>query len=430
MIKRYTRKEMEFVWSDQSKFDNWLAVEIAACEAHVELGNIKQSVVDIIKANAAFNVERIKEIESEIHHDVIAFLTNLAENIGPESRFVHMGLTSTDVVDTAFCLQIQAAGKLLMRGLEQVLEKLEIQAKANKTTLQMGRTHGVHAEPLSFGLKLTVWYSEMQRNYERLRVALAGLAVGKLSGAVGNYANLDPDIERLVCQKLSLTPASASTQTLQRDRHAHFMTTLAIIAGSLEKMATEFRALQKTEFGEVYEPFDKLQKGSSAMPHKKNPILGERITGLSRLIRSYALTALENQALWHERDISHSSAERVIFPDATIALDYALSLMIRILDGLVVCDDRMMANINGSNRIFFSQPLLLVLVNAGLTREDAYRLVQKQAMRAHEDNIDFQEAIMSDESIMNHVTHEQINDVFSFDRYTKNIDKIYQQIYK
>ncbi|MBD97788.1 MAG: adenylosuccinate lyase [Candidatus Marinamargulisbacteria bacterium] len=430
MIKRYTRKEMEFVWSDQCKFDNWLAVEIAACEAHVELGNIQQSAVDVIKAKAAFDVERIKEIESEIHHDVIAFLTSLAENIGPESRFVHMGLTSTDVVDTAFCLQIQAAGKLLMRGLEQVLEKLEVQAKANKTTLQMGRTHGVHAEPLSFGLKLTVWYSEMQRNYERLRIALEGLAVGKLSGAVGNYANLDPDIERLVCQTLSLTPASASTQTLQRDRHAHFMTTLAIIAGSLEKMATEFRALQKTEFGEVYEPFDKLQKGSSAMPHKKNPILGERITGLSRLIRSYALTALENQALWHERDISHSSAERVIFPDATIALDYALSLMIRILDGLVVCEDRMMANINGSNRIFFSQPLLLVLVNAGLTREDAYRLVQKQAMRAHEENVDFQEAIMSDESIMNHVTHEQINDVFSFDRYTKNIDKIYQKIYK
>tara|TARA_Y100000389_G_scaffold204378_1_gene256594 strand:+ start:5183 stop:6448 length:1266 start_codon:yes stop_codon:yes gene_type:complete len=421
---------MEFVWSDQCKFDNWLAVEIAACEAHVELGNIQQSAVDVIKAKAAFDVERIKEIESEIHHDVIAFLTSLAENIGPESRFVHMGLTSTDVVDTAFCLQIQAAGKLLMRGLEQVLEKLEVQAKANKTTLQMGRTHGVHAEPLSFGLKLTVWYSEMQRNYERLRIALEGLAVGKLSGAVGNYANLDPDIERLVCQTLSLTPASASTQTLQRDRHAHFMTTLAIIAGSLEKMATEFRALQKTEFGEVYEPFDKLQKGSSAMPHKKNPILGERITGLSRLIRSYALTALENQALWHERDISHSSAERVIFPDATIALDYALSLMIRILDGLVVCEDRMMANINGSNRIFFSQPLLLVLVNAGLTREDAYRLVQKQAMRAHEENVDFQEAIMSDESIMNHVTHEQINDVFSFDRYTKNIDKIYQKIYK
>ncbi|NDB03452.1 MAG: adenylosuccinate lyase [Flavobacteriaceae bacterium] len=430
MIKRYTRKEMELVWSDQSKFEKWLAVEIAACDAHVELGNIQKEAVDVIKAKAAFDVERIKEIESEIHHDVIAFLTNLAENIGPESRFVHMGLTSTDVVDTAFCLQIQAAGKILMTGLEHVMEKLKIQAEAHKTTLQMGRTHGVHAEPLSFGLKLTVWYSEMQRNYERLRVALQGLAVGKLSGAVGNYANLDPKIEAIVCKKLNLVPASASTQTLQRDRHAHFMTTLAIIAGSLEKMATEFRALQKTEFGEVYEPFDALQKGSSAMPHKKNPILGERITGLSRLIRSYALTALENQALWHERDISHSSAERVIFPDATIALDYAMSLMIRILDGLVVRNDRMMANINGSNRIFFSQPLLLVLVNAGITREDAYRLVQNQAMRAHQENIDFKAAILSDETIMQHITQDQIDDVFSFERYTKNIDTIYQQIYK
>ena len=429
MIDRYTRHEMKIIWSDERKFTHWLAIELAACDAHVAAGRLKAADVAVIKEKAKFSVARIKDIESEIHHDVIAFLTNLAENIGPESRFVHLGLTSTDIVDTAFCMQIQEAGKQLQLGLRQLLDSIKTQAHTHKYTLQMGRTHGVHAEPLTFGLKLTVWYSELQRNQARLTQALDQLAVGKLSGAVGNYANIDPQIEAFVCEKLGLTPAAAATQTLQRDRHAQFISVLAIIAGTLEKMATEFRALQKTEFSEVYEPFDRDQKGSSAMPHKKNPILSERVTGLSRIMRGYAAAALENQALWHERDISHSSAERVLFPDATTALDYMIHLMIRVVSDMVVDKTRMQHNIDQSQHIFYSQPLLLVLVESGLTREIAYRLVQKQAMRAYDTQTPFKTCVLSDATIMAHVSPAALEAVFSTDRYTQNINTIYERVY-
>ena len=428
MITRYSRNEMVEIWSDQNKFQKWLEVELAACKAHVELGNLSESDYNTIKEKANFTVERILEIESEIHHDVIAFLTNVAEYIGPESRFVHMGLTSTDVVDTALSLQIQDAGIQLLADIDTLLEALKKQAKAHKYTLQMGRTHGVHAEPTTFGLKLAVWVSEMTRNKSRLEDAIETLKFGKVSGAVGNYAHMPPKLEELVCTELGLKPAPASTQTLQRDRHAQFMTTLAIIAGSLEKMATEIRALQKTEFNEVQEPFSKKQKGSSAMPHKKNPIICERVTGLARVIRGYALTSLENQALWHERDISHSSTERVIIPDATTALDYMFSLMTKVIDGMVINEEQMKENIDRSYHIFFSQQLLLRLVEKGLLREDAYRIVQRNAMSAFQERVNFKTKISADPDITAHVSQDEIDAIFSFDKYTTHVDTILERV--
>lgn len=416
------------IWSDQNKFQKWLEVELAACKAHVELGNLSEADYNTIKEKANFTVERILEIESEIHHDVIAFLTNVAEYIGPESRFVHMGLTSTDVVDTALSLQIQDAGIQLLTDIDALLDALKKQAKAHKYTLQMGRTHGVHAEPTTFGLKLAVWVSEMTRNKSRLEDAIETLKFGKVSGAVGNYAHMPPKLEELVCTELGLKPAPASTQTLQRDRHAQFMTTLAIIAGSLEKMATEIRALQKTEFNEVQEPFSKKQKGSSAMPHKKNPIICERVTGLARVIRGYALTSLENQALWHERDISHSSTERVIIPDATTALDYMFSLMTKVIDGMVINEEQMKENIDRSYHIFFSQQLLLRLVGKGLLREDAYRIVQRNAMSAFQERVNFKTKISADPDITAHVSQDEIDAIFSFDKYTTHVDTILERV--
>lgn len=430
MITRYSLEIMSSIWSDQTKFQKWLDVELAACLAHVKLKNISQEDFETIQKKASFNVDRIKEIESEIHHDVIAFLTNLAENIGPESRLVHMGLTSSDVVDTAFSLQIKDAGNQLLLNIDELIKELKEKAHTYKTTLQMGRTHGVHAEPLTFGLKLTVWVAEMKRNKKRLEAAIDTLNVGKISGAVGNYAHMPPELEAYVCDELGLRAADASTQTLQRDRHAQFMTTLSIIGGTLEKMASEIRALQKTEFNEVLEPFSKKQKGSSAMPHKKNPIICERITGLSRILRGYALSALENQALWHERDISHSSTERVIFPDATIALDYMFSLMIKVIKGMVVNEEQMKENIDRSFHIFFSQQLLLKLVQNGVLRETAYRWVQKNAHDAFDEKVNFKEKVTQDQNILNHITETEINDIFSFDKYTQNIDTIYNKVYQ
>lgn len=430
MIKRYSRPEMQAIWEPQNKFQKWLDIELAACEAHVELGNIPASTLKIIQKKAQFDVNRISAIEAEIHHDVIAFLTNVAEYVGPESRYVHLGLTSSDIVDTAFSLQLKEAGKLLLTDSDMCLKALKKQAKTHKKTLMMGRTHGVHAEPMTFGLKLTVWYEELKRNRIRLQEAIAAINVGKLSGAVGNYAHMNPKLELKVCKKLGLTPANISTQILQRDRHAQFMSTLAIIAGTIEKIATEIRHLQKTECNEVLEPFSKKQKGSSAMPHKRNPIICERMTGLARTIRGYTLTALENQSLWHERDISHSSAERIIFPDATILLDYMFEKMTFVLDNLQVNSEEMLINIDRSQHVFFSQILLLKLVEKGMLREEAYRIVQANALTAFKNKLSFERLVLNDLKIKKFITQKELKELFIFDSFLANIDMIYKRVYK
>ena len=420
---------MAQIWGSENKFQKWLDVEVAACKAHVDLGNIPQEDYDTIKEKAQFDIKRINEIEAEVNHDVIAFLTSVAEFVGPSSRYIHLGLTSTDVVDTALCLLIQDAGRVLHDDIDQFMAALKTVAMAHKHTLCMGRTHGVHAEPLTFGLKVAIWYEEMKRNKLRLERALEGLNIGLVSGAVGNYAHMPPELETLVCEELKLTPSPISTQILQRDRHAEFMSTLAIISGTLDKIATEIRALQKTEFNEATEPFSTKQKGSSAMPHKRNPITCERVSGLARVVRSYSVTALENQNLWHERDISHSSAERVILPDATIALDYMFGLMTKVISGLVVNPDAMKANIDKSYHVFFSQQLLLALIGTGMTREDAYRLIQKNAMDAFNNKILFREKVDTDSEITDRLSKEKLDELFSFDKYTQHVDTIFSRVF-
>ena len=420
---------MAQIWAPETKFKKWMEVELAACWVHHQLGAIPDADYQEIIEKSQFNVARIDEIEREVQHDVIAFLTNVAEYVGPASRFIHLGLTSSDVVDTAFSLLIRDAGQILLADIDELQSAIKLQAFTHRQTPIMGRTHGVHAEPTTFGLKLTVWYEEMKRNRARLVEALGQINVGKISGAVGNYAHMPPEIEEKVCTRLGLEVAPASTQILQRDRHAHFMTTLAIIAGSLEKMATEIRALQKTEFNEVIEPFGKGQKGSSAMPHKRNPIVCERITGLSRVIRGYALTALENQNLWHERDISHSSAERMIFPDATITLDYMFGLMTNVITNMTVNKEQMQENIGRSYNVFFSQQLLLKLVDKGMLREDAYRIVQKNAIGAFLERVPFDSKIKEDTDITQNLTEDEINAVFDATKYSTHVDTIYERVY-
>ena len=420
---------MAAIWSDQNKFQKWLDVELAACHAHVKLGNLSSDDYRAICEKARFSVDRILEIEADIHHDVIAFLTNLAENIGPSSRYVHLGLTSSDVVDTAFCLQIQDAGRLLLAGLDGLMAVLKKRAFEYKETLAMGRTHGVHAEPTTFGLKLTVFYAEFQRDRDRLASALDQLRIGKISGAVGNFAHMPPELEALVCEKLGLEPAPVSTQILQRDRHAQFMSALAILAGTMERLATEIRALQKTEFNEVIEPFSTQQKGSSAMPHKRNPIICERITGLARVVRGYTLTAMENQNLWHERDISHSAAERVIFPDATIAIDYMMAKLTDVIAGMVVNPDQMQANIDRSYHVFFSKQLIQKLVEKGMLREDAYRLVQRNAIAAFVEQVPFKTKLLSDSDLIAVLSETELDALFRFDKYTQHVDTIFNRVY-
>ncbi len=420
---------MSNVWEPENKFQKWLDVELAACKAHVVLGNIPEDSYQTIIKKAAFDVERIDQIEADIHHDVIAFLTCVAEYIGDDSRFVHLGLTSSDVVDTAFSLLIQDAGQILLNDIDVLLSSLKEKANQYKYTLTMGRTHGVHAEPTTLGLKLTIWYEEMKRNKDRLIQALSNTNVGKISGAVGNYAHMPPKLEALVCEELGLAIAPVSTQVLQRDRHAEFMSTIAIIGGTLEKMAVEIRGLQKTEMNEILEPFSKKQKGSSAMPHKKNPIICERVTGLSRVLRGYALTALENQALWHERDISHSSTERIIFPDATTSLDYMFGLMTKVIDGMTVNEDQMKINISKSYNVFFSQQLLLRMVQKGMLREDAYRIVQRNAHAAFDEKVLFDDKIKSEPKIKKLFTDDELEELFSFAPYTKHADDIFERVY-
>jgi len=430
MIERYSREKIRNIWSAQNKFQKWLDVELAACLAHQNLGNIPQSDYDIICQKAGFDIRRIDEIEAEVNHDVIAFLTSVAEIVGSSSRFIHLGLTSSDVVDTAFSLLIQEAGQILLEDLEQLRVVLKKQAYQYQFTPMMGRTHGVHAEPLTLGLKLAIWYAEIERDIVRLTQSLEVLRVGKVSGAVGNYAHIDPKIEIMVCEHLRLQASPVSSQILQRDRHAEFMTTIAIIGGTFEKIATEIRACQKTEFNELQEPFSKKQKGSSAMPHKKNPIMCERIAGLSRVLRGYALTALENQALWHERDISHSSTERVIFPDATILLDYMAAKLTNIIENLVVNEIQMKENISKSYNIFYSQQVLLKLVDKGMLREDAYRLVQENALQCFEMHQNFDAAIKNDDRIKAVVSEVELSEIFDFEKYTRHINYIFSRVFK
>jgi len=428
MIERYSLPRMTAVWSEENRFRKMLDVEIFACEALTKLGKIPKSSLFQIQKRARFDAARIKEIERETNHDVIAFIKNISENIGEDAKYVHMGLTSSDVLDTALSAQMQGACDILIDDLKKLLRILARKARRHKRTLMIGRTHSVHAEPMTFGLKMALYYDETRRNLERLKRAREVISVGKVSGAVGTYANIDPFVEAYACKKLGLKPARISTQILQRDRHAEFLTAVAITGTSLEKFATEFRNLQHTEIGEVEEYFSATQKGSSAMPHKRNPIMCERIAGLARILRANSMAAMEDIVLWHERDISHSSVERVILPDSTILLDYMLNKFMDIVAHLVVNEERMKENLDKSGGVVFSGRLLLELINKGLTRNEAYDKVQKAAFSAKRDNIGFKEALVSDDGIRSILNEREIEDVFDFRYHLKNVDKIFRKV--
>ena len=431
MIPRYSPKDISAIWTDEAKFERWLQLEIAAVEARVEAGIVPADALSTIRERAKFNVEEILVIERETKHDVIAFLTNVAGYVGPDSRYIHEGLTSSDVGDTCLAMQMRDAGKIIVGEIEALIKVLAKRAIEHKYTVQMGRTHGIHAEPTTFGLKLLLWHEEMKRNLERMKRAQEIISVGKISGAVGTYQHLSPDIEAAVCEKLGMKPASISTQILQRDRHAEFATTLAIIASSIEKFSVELRHLQRTEVRETEEFFSKGQKGSSAMPHKRNPITFERLTGLARVVRSNSIAALENVALWHERDISHSSVERVIMPDSTIALVYMLRTFTEAIDTLLVYPDRMEQNFDTSYGLTLSQTLLLALTGKGLIREEAYRLVQRNAMKSWEEKVQLKELVLKDEEILAHISEEEINRLFSPEtiqqKLKKSVDTIFSR---
>jgi len=427
MIERYSRPQMKKIWSEENKFDQWLKVEIAVCEAWAELGEIPQKdIVEIRKASC--NLKRIAEFLKVTHHDMTAFLNSVAESLGTESRFIHLGLTSSDVMDTALGLQLTQAADILAKDVAELISVLESKAIEHKYTIIMGRTHGVHAEPTTFGLKIALWTEEMKRNAQRLAEAGKNISVGKISGAVGTYATVPPQVEKIACAKLGLAPAPISSQIVQRDRHAQFLTTLAIIASSLEKFATEIRSLQRTEVLEVEEPFEEGQTGSSAMPHKRNPELCERICGLARLIRGHALTSLENIALWHERDISHSSTERIILPDSCLAVDYMLSIFTLIMKGLKVYPENMRRNIELTQGLIFSQRVLLALINKGLIREEAYKMVQDNAMEAWRDKKSFLALLLMDKRITNYLTEGELKSLFDYSYYLKYVDTVFERL--
>ncbi len=429
MIERYTLPEMGAVWSQQNKFQRWLDVELAVCEVHAEMGTIPADAVDEIKAKVAFTVDRISEIEKTTDHDVIAFTTNLAENIGDAARFVHYGLTSSDVVDTANALQMRDACDILLVKIDDLLVVLKRRAHEFKNTPQIGRTHGIHAEPTSFGLVWALWYSEMVRNRERLEKARERIAVGKISGAVGAFAHLSPEVEERVCAKLGLTAAYVSTQVIQRDRYAEYLCTLAIIASTLEKMALQVRHWQRTEVREAQERFKTGQKGSSAMPHKRNPILSERICGMARTVRANAIVGLENVALWHERDISHSSAERIVLPDSSATLDYILAKTTGLLDTLIVYPDNMLKNLALTRGLVFSGQLLLALTQKGVSREEAYTWTQRNAMKVWDEGGEYEELLKNDADISSHLSVEEIARVFDVRHYLRNVDKVFSRVF-
>ncbi|WP_342441679.1 adenylosuccinate lyase [Lysinibacillus sp. FSL K6-0057] len=428
MIERYTRPEMGAIWTEQNKYQAWLEVEILACEAWAELGDIPKEDVAKIRENASFDVNRILEIEQETRHDVVAFTRAVSETLGEERKWVHYGLTSTDVVDTALSYLIKQANDILRKDIVNFIDIIAVKAKEHKHTVMMGRTHGVHAEPTTFGLKLGLWYEEMKRNLERFEAAAKVIETGKMSGAVGTYANIDPRVEQYVCDKLGLAASPISTQTLQRDRHAQYLGALALIASSIEKFATEIRGLQKSETREVEEAFAKGQKGSSAMPHKRNPIGSENMVGMSRLMRGYMVTAYENVALWHERDISHSSAERVILPDATITLNYMLNRFGNIVKNLTVFPENMKRNMDRTFGLIYSQRILLALIDKGLVREEAYDTVQPLAMQAWDEQVQFRALVDASEKITSYLTKEELDDCFDYNYHLQHVDMIFERL--
>lgn len=428
MIDRYTRPELGAIWTEENRYKAWLEVEILACEAWAELGAIPKEDVQAIRDNASFSIDRIHEIEEETRHDVVAFTRAVSESLGEERKWVHYGLTSTDVVDTALSYLLKQANDVIRKDIENFIEIIKNKAIEHKHTVMMGRTHGVHAEPTTFGLKLALWYEEMKRNLKRFNEAADGVEFGKLSGAVGTYANIDPFVEAYVCKNLGLSPAPLSTQTLQRDRHAAYISALALVATSIEKFATEIRGLQKTETREVEEFFRKGQTGSSAMPHKRNPIASENMSGIARVVRGHMVTAYENVSLWHERDISHSSAERIILPDATIALNYMLNRFSNVVKNLTVFPDNMRRNIDKTFGVIFSQRVLLALIEKGLSREDAYGVVQPLAMEAWETEIHFKDLLAANQTVTNNLTEEELEDCFDHTYHLKNVDLIFERL--
>jgi len=428
MIPRYTRPEMEKIWSDENKFKIWLQIEILAVEAHSKLGLVPERAVEEIKQKAKFDIKRILEIEEKVKHDVVAFLTNVAENVGEASRYIHYGMTSSDILDTCLALQMKQAGEIILDDLHKLADVLKVKAIEHKHTVMIGRTHGVHAEPITLGFKFALWFEETKRNIERMKRAVDNISYGKIAGAVGTYDNVDPFVEKYVCEKLGLKVEPVSTQVIQRDRHAEYLLTLAIIASSLEKIATEIRHLQRTEVLEAEEYFSEGQKGSSAMPHKRNPVRCERISGLARVVRANAMASLENITLWHERDISHSSVERIIIPDSTTLVDYMLNEMIDIIDKLVIYPERMLKNLNLTNGLIFSQKVLLALVEKGLTREKAYELVQRNAMKSWRTGENFAELLKSDPDVAEYLNDGEIEKIFDYKSVLEKIDFIFDKI--
>ena len=424
MIERYTNPEMGRIWTLQHEFEVMLEVEITACEAMAELGQIPVEAAKNIREKAQFNLERVKEIEKVTNHDIIAFLTNVAEYVGEDSKYIHKGLTSSDVKDTALGIMMKKSAELILEDLKNLRDVLKRQAKKYKHTVCIGRTHGIHAEPMTLGLKFALWYDEVCRDIERVEHAKKVVAVGKLSGAVGTYSNIDPRIEEITCKKLGIEPVKLATQVIQRDRHAEYMTTLAIVASTFEKIATELRNLQRTDIREVEEYFQPGQKGSSAMPHKRNPITGERITGMARLVRGNAIAAMEDITLWHERDISHSSVERVILPDSTINVDYCCRKLTNLLDKLLVYPEAMMENLNKTGGLIFSQRIMLAVVSKGVLREDAYKWVQRNAMARWLKGEDFRTNVEKDPDITKYLTKEEIDNCFDYQWFLRNVDMI------
>ncbi|MDP2643461.1 MAG: adenylosuccinate lyase [Desulfobacterales bacterium] len=429
MIQRYTRKEMGDIWTDENKYRVWLQIEILACEALAKEGKIPGDALSTIRQKSNFSVKRIEEIEAETKHDVIAFLTSVAEHVGPDARFIHMGLTSSDILDTAAACLFRQAGRIILKDCDRLLRAIKEKAFQHKDTAMIGRSHGIHAEPITFGLKLAVWYDEMCRNKARFLRALETISFGKLSGAVGTFANISPEVEAYVCEHLGLQPAPASTQIIQRDRYAEYFTALAIMASSIEKMAVEIRHLQRTEVLEAEEYFSAGQKGSSAMPHKRNPIGSENLSGLARVVRANAMASLENMILWHERDISHSSVERIIGPDSTILINYMLNRMAGLVENLIIYPDKMKNNMHLLKGLIFSQQILLALAESGVTREDAYHMVQVQAMRAWKENRDFKELILADPGITSHLGQQKIEELFDLGYHMKYINRIFERVF-
>ena len=429
MIDRYSLPAMKNIWQEENKYKTWLKIELLVCEALFESGEIDKNAIEKIRSNARYSLKRIQEIEKVTRHDVLAFTTAVGEKLGEYSRYFHQGITSSDILDTSLALMLKQSAKIIIEDIENLIKALKEKALEYKYTLMVGRTHGIHAEPITFGLKMALWFSEMQRNLERMKEAQEEVSYGKISGAVGTFAHIDPYVEEYVCAKLNLKPAKISNQIIQRDRHANYLSTLAIIASSLEKYTTEIRSLQRTEIGEAEEEFSAGQKGSSAMPHKKNPIICERICGLSRVVRAYAIVALENVNLWHERDISHSSAERIIIPDSNILVDYMLQKFTNLIDNLNVYPEHMKENLNKTRGLIFSQKIMLDLAKKGLSREEAYRIVQRISMQVCQGKENFNELLLRDPEMSQYLSESEIRRCFDYQDYLKNIDEIFSRVF-